>query len=184
MIKSLPSFLAISVLLSGCTTSIYTPVWPESESGAPVVVEDRGANVPVITSGDEEDQVPVITPQEVGRQAEEKPQSHAVVALLDQADVLQQRGDLDNAVAHVERALRIEPRNPQAYLRLATLRFKQNKVSQAEQLALKGLGYPASANLQAGLWELIANCRESLGNDVGAKEAQLKAKELRSGWFS
>jgi len=175
-------------VLAGCTTSIYTPIWSESENRAPVVVEDRGANVPVITSGEEEPQdqgtaVPIITPDQVGRQAEEKPQSSAVVALLDQADTMQQQGDLDSAVVQVERALRIEPRNPKAYLQLATLRFQQNKVAQAEQLALKGLGYPVSANLQADLWELIAHCRESLGNQVGAKEARLKARELRSGQF-
>lgn len=63
--------------------------------------------------------------------------SPAVVALVNQADNDRRKGDLDTAVLVMERALRIDPRNPVITYKLAQIRFKQGKFKQAEELAGK-----------------------------------------------
>ena len=58
---------------------------------------------------------------------------------MEQADSLEFRGDLQGALAQLERAQRIEPRDPLIYLQLARLRLHMNDRARAEQLTRKGL---------------------------------------------
>ncbi|HDZ55771.1 MAG TPA: tetratricopeptide repeat protein [Pseudomonas xinjiangensis] len=100
-----------------------------------------------------------------------------VLALLTVARDQENRGDLTNASASLERAMRIAPREPQVLYRLAQVRLAQGDAAQAEQLAQRGLSYAGGrSTLQAGLWNLIAQARESQGNSAGAAEARQKAR--------
>ena len=60
-----------------------------------------------------------------------------VLALLDRAEAQRAAGDLAGAAATLERALRIEPRNPHLWNRLARIRLQQRQYSQAANLAAK-----------------------------------------------
>lgn len=100
-----------------------------------------------------------------------------VLALLTAARDQESRGDLGGASSSLERAMRIAPREPQVFYRLAQVRLSQGDAAQAEQMAQRGLSYAAGRpTLQAGLWELIARAREQQGNAAGAAEARQRAR--------
>ena len=99
-----------------------------------------------------------------------------VLALLTTAQQQQGSGDYNGAASSLERAQRIAPREPQVLYRLAQVRLAQGDASQAEQLARRALtnanGRP---DLQAGLWNIIAQAREKQGDSAGAAAARQKA---------
>lgn len=78
------------------------------------------------------------------------PSNNAVIALLDNAGQQSRTGNLDAAAAGLERALRIEPRNPEIWHRLASIRLQQGQFDQAASLAAK------SINLAGNNPDLIA----------------------------
>jgi len=61
----------------------------------------------------------------------------AATSLLARADTHVQVGEWEQAAALLERALRIEPRNPWLWHRLASIRFNQGRFAQAVSLARK-----------------------------------------------
>ena len=61
----------------------------------------------------------------------------AVIALLDDADLSLSQGNAEGAVSSIERALRLEPKNPWLWHRLAVLRLQQGQWRQAIALAEK-----------------------------------------------
>lgn len=108
---------------------------------------------------------------------EDEQLSGPVLALLTSARQQESSGDLGSASASLERALRIAPREPQVLYRLAQVRLDQGDAAQAEQLARRGLSYAAGRpTLQAGLWGLVAEARERLGDAAGAAEARQRAR--------
>ena len=96
----------------------------------------------------------------------------AVTTLLEKAEVQTSAGQLNQADASLERALRIEPRNPALWQQLARLRFEQGLFSQAENLARKSNSL-ASGNrpLRKENWNIIAQVRNALGDVQGAQQA-------------
>jgi tetratricopeptide (TPR) repeat protein len=66
-----------------------------------------------------------------------RPSSAAVVALIDAAAAQASSGDVDQAAATLERALRIEPSNATLWHRLAVLRMQQGRYEQAMELAMR-----------------------------------------------
>lgn len=100
-----------------------------------------------------------------------------VLALLTTAQQQQAGGDLNGASSSLERAQRVAPREPQVLYRLAQVRMAQGDAPQAEQFARRALtmanGRP---DLQASLWEIIAQSRERQGDSAGAALARQKAK--------
>lgn len=105
--------------------------------------------------------------------------SPAVVALLGQAENQANTGDLEAAAASLERAIRIEPRNPLLWYHLATVRLAQQDAAQAEQLAAKSNSLAAGNRLQQSRnWRLIARARQALGDGTGARAAERRAREL------
>lgn len=100
-----------------------------------------------------------------------------VLALLTSAREQEGRGDLGSASSSLERAMRIAPREPQVFYRLAEVRLAQGDAAQAEQIAQRGLSHAAGRpTLQAGLWELVARAREQQGNAAGAADARQRAR--------
>lgn len=104
----------------------------------------------------------------------------AVVALLDQAETQRAGGQLELSVATVERALRIEPRNPRLWYRLAELRLSMGMPERAEQLAMKSKALAvANPELIEQNWRLIAQARYQRGDTHGAAEALRQAGNYR-----
>lgn len=107
--------------------------------------------------------------------------SPAVVALLTRADEQARGGDAPGAAATLERALRIEPRNPALWHQLAAVRMAQGNYPLAESLAQKSNVLAGDDKaLQARNWQLIAVARGAQGNAAGARAARQKAAELGS----
>lgn len=150
--------VALMALLSGCSTLD----WEEQGSA----VETRGVAVPV-------EDAAVGTPGPAAGGA-----SPAVVALLDQAATQQRGGHAEQSAATLERALRIEPRNPWLWFRLAEIRLQMGMARRAEQLALKSNALAgADPRLAVQSWLLIARARERLGDAEGAERARKKADQ-------
>ncbi len=102
-----------------------------------------------------------------------------MVALLGQAEDHANAGDLESAAASLERAIRIEPRNPLLWYHLATVKLAQQEAAQAEQLAVKSNSLAAGNRLQQSRnWRLIARARQALGDGTGARAAERRAREL------
>ena len=105
--------------------------------------------------------------------------SPVVVALISDADQNSRSGNLDSAVASLERGLRIEPRNATLIYKLAEVRLKQSKPRLAEDLAKKSALLAGSDRiLKRQSWLLIAEARKLQGNFAGAKEAEFKAGQF------
>ena len=111
--------------------------------------------------------------------SEPKPLSPAVLALVTEANKNSKEGDLESAVSTIERALRIDSRNPVLTYKLAELRLKQSKPRLAEDLAKKAALLSAGDRaLKRQSWLLISEARRQQKNYYGAKEAKLKADSL------
>lgn len=100
-----------------------------------------------------------------------------VLALLTTAQQQQGSGDYNGAASSLERAQRIAPREPQVLYRLAQVRLAQGDAAQSEQVARRALTYAnGRPDLQAGLWNIIAQAREKQGDSAGAALARQKAR--------
>lgn len=103
----------------------------------------------------------------------------AVVALLDDADRNTASGQRERAIASLERALRIEPKNPLPWHKLSRLRLEEKNWKQALALAKKS-NVLATGNkiLQAENWKIIARASAALGDATGAAKAREMARQL------
>ena len=100
----------------------------------------------------------------------------AVLALVDDAERLRGSGEFNRAAASLERALRIEPRNPYLWNRLARLRLEQGQYGEAADLAAKSNALAGNnASLKRDNWRMIAAVRRSAGDLAGARAAEHKA---------
>jgi predicted Zn-dependent protease len=96
----------------------------------------------------------------------------AIAGLMQNARADVAAGRLSNAAATLERALRIEPRNPRLWHELARVRLKQGEYAQAESVAARSNSWAGTDNtLRAENWRLIAQSRESRGDAEGARKA-------------
>lgn len=164
--------LLLCSLLAACASG-------PGDRAAPV--ESRGAEAPAST-GDNGVQVlayrpPEPLPAEVVARSQP---SRAVQVLLRRADDQQRSGDYSAAAASLERGLRIEPRNPRIWNRLAHLNADQGQYARVEQLAAKSNALVQDdRDLRADNWALIARARESLGDAGGAQRARQRAAQNR-----
>ncbi len=104
-------------------------------------------------------------------------QNPAVVALLGRAQDQSAGGELEQAGANLERALRIEPRNAWLWQELARVRLDQGLYRQAESLAAKSNGLAAQdRTLRAENWRIIGQARSAQGDFDGAQAAFERAE--------
>jgi len=104
--------------------------------------------------------------------------NEAVVALLDTAHSQSSAGKLEEAGASLERALRIEPRNPHLWQELARVRLNQGQYREAENMAAKSNTLAAGDRyLRAGNWRIIGHARTRLGDYQGAQAAFERAEK-------
>jgi predicted Zn-dependent protease len=100
----------------------------------------------------------------------------AVAALLAEAQTARDAGNLENASALLERALRMQPKYALLWYRLAELRLRQEKPQMAVDLALKSkLLAGSDAALVQQNWALIAQAKHRLGDSAGELEAERQA---------
>jgi tetratricopeptide (TPR) repeat protein len=105
--------------------------------------------------------------------------NQAVIALLDLAQRDNDAGRREAAGASLERALRIEPRNPWLWHELGALRLIQGQYAQAITLAQKSTSFAGrQRRLQAMNWRLIGNAHVAQGDPAGAEQAFKQATEL------
>ncbi len=105
--------------------------------------------------------------------------SPEIAALVQQADDARQQGDHARAQSLLERALRIDARNPRTWYELASLKLDAGALDSAETFARKSLRYSGESSREAAQnWLLISEIRRRLGDAAGAKAAQQKAQAI------
>ena len=102
--------------------------------------------------------------------------SPAAHALLAQAQTQQSEGDALGAASTLERAVRIEPRNPTLWTELARLRLATGEAPQAESLARKAVAL-SSGNPRAAseAWRVVADSLKAQRRNAEAREAEARA---------
>jgi len=101
----------------------------------------------------------------------------AVVALLQKSQSQSSAGQWEAASASLERALRIEPRNPVLWQKLALVRLGQKDFPQAENLAAKSNSLAGGDKyLRSENWRIIGESRSKRGDQAGAKAAFERAE--------
>ena len=94
----------------------------------------------------------------------ERQESVAVAGLMKSARSDSAAGRLSTAAASLERALRIEPRNPRLWHELARVRLKQGEYAQAESMAARSNAWAGNDSaLRAENQRLIEQAREAAG---------------------
>lgn len=176
-VQSIPQDSGVVVMIPGGGAATSAPI--SSEPFTPGPVNSAPIQTAPISSGSYS---APITPSGIpsassgGLSADEQLDG-PVLALLTTAQQQQAGGDLNGASSSLERAQRVAPREPQVLYRLAQVRMAQGDAPQAEQLARRGLGFAGGRpDLQASLWELIAQARERQGDAAGAALARQKAR--------
>ncbi len=174
---SLPRFstlvLCLGLAACGSPYRMDAPPAPvESVSGRPP------ATTPASPADNEPEVRPYRPPAPVSRVRPAT--SPAVRKLLRQAAVQRRAGDHAAAQASIERALRIEPRNPRLWNRLAHLYAEQGQYARVESFAAKSNALAGGDPvLQADNWQLIATARAALGDRQGAEQARRQARIIQ-----
>ncbi|MBC3413248.1 MULTISPECIES: hypothetical protein [Pseudomonas] len=189
--QSLPEDSGVTVMIpqgSGgapiSTTPISTgPITPGPVSSGPIStnpnpVADEPFDIASMSSAPAATQAPTGIPRSnSGGLSADEQLDGPVLALLTTAQQQQSSGDFNGASSSLERAQRIAPREPQVLFRLAQVRLSQGDAAQSEQLARRALTYAnGRPDLQAQLWNTIAQAREKQGDSAGAALARQKAR--------
>lgn len=146
------------------TPRVETPQVETPQGPTPQVELPQSSGAGIITA-------PVPEPVESG--------NPAIIALLNQARLDNQAGKREAAGASLERALRIEPRNPWLWQELAQLRLAQGQYAQGIALARKSISFAGQERrLQALNWRVIGNALVAQGNSSEAEQAFKLAAEL------
>jgi tetratricopeptide (TPR) repeat protein len=174
LIRNLMVAVTVLLLVSGCGG---VPFFSDAD---PAPVEDESVSIPEGGGADSwSDEGPVaVAPYQPSTRFETSPShSSAVGELLQTARTQQQAGNLTEAVATLERALRIEPRNAHLWNRLAHLRLQQQQPELAAELAAKSnVLAAADVELKRDNWLLIGQARRATGDIEGARTAERKAR--------
>ena len=103
-------------------------------------------------------------------------QNPAVKELTAQAVVAERAGELDKASGYLERALRIEPRDPQLLQHMAELELQKEDYQQALSFAEKSYDIgPRVGEICSRNWRTISVAKEHLDDARGASEAEKRA---------
>jgi tetratricopeptide (TPR) repeat protein len=154
----LTAAIILAALLAGCAGSAGT--WPEDEVDTRVrqPAQQDSAGIQVY---------PLENP--------------AVTELLAGAGAAESRGDYDQAVVMLERALRIQPRNPESLQQMAELQLQQRDWSQALNFAARSYDVgPRVGEICSRNWRTISVAREYLGDSSGSAEAEKRARNCMS----
>lgn len=146
------AWLLLVALAGGCTSTPTAPSSGESPDA------DR-AETPADTQSSAQ---PAPAPQPDA--------GDATLALVQLSERAQSAGSLPEAIAYAERAIRINPRQPDLWLRLATLELADEQPQSAIQYANKALSLAdGQTQLERQAWLLIADARTALGDHEAAE---------------
>ena len=105
-------------------------------------------------------------------------QNPAVKQLTAQAEGAEQKGDLDLATGYIERALRIQPQDPQLLQHMAELKLQKEDYQQALNFAVRSYDTgPRVGEICSRNWRTISVAREHLRDTNGASEAEARATQ-------
>jgi Flp pilus assembly protein TadD len=103
----------------------------------------------------------------------------AASALVTQAHARAAAGDYPAALATLERALRIEPDNPLAWIELGRVQLAAGNPAQADSMGHKALALAAGdPNAQSAAWRLIGESLRVRGRNEEASTADIHADRL------
>ena len=158
-------FAACCIVLAGCAGQ--TPGWQQPDV---VESEDAAAGAPI------ERELPA--DDSISSQAART--DTATLALLDQADEASARSDHQIAIAYLERAVRIEPRNADLWIRLSAAHLHQGNLSAASQHVRKAIALAGTdSQLQRRAWLQLADIRDAEGNNAEADAIRRRYAVLR-----
>ena len=125
---------------------------------------------------------PVVQPKP---QPQPQPQvsksNDAVMALLESAATHVETGNLDKAASDLERALRIESKDPAIWHDLGQIRLGQGQLNQAEAMFEKSNSLAGGLDhLRARNWRKLAEIRRRQGESAAADAADAKATLLEN----
>jgi hypothetical protein len=132
------ALIAAALLCSGCVGRVPVPLPPEKSSPAPPPVRPAPLPEPESAAEPPAPSLPAYSPR-----------TGPAKALYLNAEQALTRGEREQAEMLIERALRIEPRNPHYWHTLARIKFAQGDYPQAIQLCRK------STSLAGGEPQLI-----------------------------
>jgi Flp pilus assembly protein TadD len=102
----------------------------------------------------------------------------AVAQLMEDSARAEQAGDLDQAAVLLERALRIQPRDPELLQQMAELQLQRSDFQQALGFAVRSYDTgPRVGEICARNWRTIGVARDNLGDNSGADEAEDRAAQ-------
>ncbi len=156
--------ICVTCWLVGCSS---VGVTPPTTSSPPAEIPPEESIGPAVPSS--QDPAPSTT---------DTASNSAALLLLAQSDDLRTDGKHPQAIALVERAIRLEPRNGTLWVQLGRLNFEQGEFAQAEQYARRGIALAGTkpAAKRDG-WLLLADISDARGDIEGAEQ-------IRSRWIN
>ena len=105
-------------------------------------------------------------------------QNPAVKQLVAQAKSAENAGKLDQASGYLERALRIQPRDPQLLQHMAEIKLQKEDYQQALNFAVRSYDIgPRVGEICSRNWRTISVAREHLDDSNGASDAEARANQ-------
>ena len=102
----------------------------------------------------------------------------AVKNLLQATKTAFQQGKWSKAEKYALHVQRLAPQSNEGYYWLAEIALKQNKASNAESLARRGLSYAQTPSAKKQLWQVILKSGQIQKNTALIQEAQARLKAL------
>ncbi len=100
----------------------------------------------------------------------------AVEELMASASQAERSGEADRAAMLLERALRIQPRDPELLQHVAEIKLQQAEYEQALNFAVRSYDVgPKVGEICSRNWRTIALAKERLQDNAGAVEAEQRA---------
>ena len=104
----------------------------------------------------------------------------ALLALVNKADSAVAAENPEQAIAYIERAIRIDEGRPDLWTRLAHLHLQIGEPARSEQLARKAVALSGSRlNFARDAWLAIADAREALGEKEDADKIRRQWQSYR-----
>lgn len=153
--------LLVAFLAAGCVPPDMGRPPPSTRTPVPSTTPAPPPTVAVIRPVPDIAEAPPAPAEPLPLPRTAPPVSSAGQALLNQSRGHQAAGRYEQAAASIERALRIEPRQPVLWLELGNIRLKEGDFAQAESMGRKALSLATGdAALTARAEQLIATAKK------------------------
>lgn len=165
-----------SVLLTACASNNKAPVQGgdyEPKYSSTVITPQDGVAIKPQQKRAE------VVPKKTTKKARHETKI-GVVKLLASAETYRTKNQLARAQSTLERAQRIDPKEPKVYYELAVVHLRKNQPRQAEQMSKKGLSLAhGNPTLQKELWTVMAKALQAQGKKKKAQKALQRAYKIK-----